>query len=197
MLVLGLTGVIAAGKSTVAGMFGELGAAVFDADAAVHALYRAEGVAPVGAAFPGVLQHGAVDRARLSALIAANPAALARLEAIVHPLVREREAAFRARAAEGGRRVAVLDIPLLFETGGEARVDATVVVTAPAAILRQRLSARGMDEASAAALAARQMSDEAKRRRAHFIVDTAGPLADTRRAVAALLRALSAVAAGR
>lgn len=192
MFVLGLTGTIAAGKSTVAAMFADFGVAVFDADRAVHALYGGEAVAPVGAVFPGVVVNGVVDRAALGARIADDPAALAKLEAIVHPLVREKENAFRTAAASSGRRVALLDIPLLFETGGEARVDAVIVVAAPEDVRRERIAARpGMTTARLEALIARQMDDAAKRRRAHFIVDTSGEIAATRRQVGGVLRALA------
>jgi dephospho-CoA kinase len=198
MLVLGLTGTLAAGKSTVAAMFAEMGVAVFDADAAVHALYRGEAVAPVGDAFPGVVTNGVVDRTKLGEKVASDRAALARLEAIVHPLVRAKENAFRADAATSGRRIALLDIPLLLEGGGENRVDAVVVATAPLEVRRQRIAARpGISAAKADALVARQMDDAEKRRRAHFVIDTNCDLAETRRAAAALLRAVAAIAAGR
>jgi dephospho-CoA kinase len=197
MLVLGLTGAIASGKSTVAAMFAEMGAAVFDADAAVHALYAGEAVAPIGAAFPGTTKDGTVDREALASKVAADPSALARLEGIVHPMVREAEAAFRAAAASSGRRVIVLDIPLLFETGGEARVDAVVAVTAPADVLSARALRRpGMTAERYAALTARQMSDADKRTRAHFVIDTSGPFAATRKQVADVMRAVAGMAAG-
>jgi dephospho-CoA kinase len=197
MLVLGLTGSAAMGKSTVAAMFAEAGVAVFDADKAVHALYRGEAAPLIEAAFPGTVIDGVVDRARLSARIVADKAALAKLEAIVHPLVRAREAAFRASAVASGRRMLLLDIPLLFETGGEGRVDGVIVVSAPAAVQRQRLLARpGMNEGALAALLARQMPDAEKRKRAHFIIDTGGPLAETRAAVADVLRATAGLAGG-
>jgi dephospho-CoA kinase len=197
MLVLGLTGSAAMGKSTVAAMFAEAGVAVFDADKAVHALYRGEAAPLIEAAFPGTVIDGVVDRARLSARIVADKAALAKLEAIVHPLVRAREAAFRASAIASGRRMLLLDIPLLFETGGEGRVDGVIVVSAPAAVQRQRLLARpGMNEGALAALLARQMPGAEKRKRAHFIIDTGGPLAETRAAVADVLRATAGLAGG-
>jgi dephospho-CoA kinase len=193
MLVLGLTGSLAMGKSTVTRMFAEEGAATHDADAAVHALYRGAAVAPIEAAFPGTTRDGAVDRAALAARVTGNPAALAALERIVHPLVRESEERFRAAA---GRRTLVLDIPLLLETGSEARVDAVVVVSARADIQRARILARpGMSEEKAAALLARQMPDQEKRARAHFIIDTSGSLATTQQEVRDLLRALAGRAA--
>ncbi|CAN5131977.1 dephospho-CoA kinase [soil metagenome] len=198
MLVLGLTGSLGMGKSTAATIFARAGAAVFDADRAVHLLYSGAAVAAVEAAFPGVAVDGVIDRARLATRLACDPAALSRLEAIVHPLVRAAETAFRARAAAEGCRVTVLDIPLLLETGGEGRVDAVVVVSTTAAIQRERALARpGMTEARFAALAARQMSDAEKRRRAHFVIDSGGPLVATAHQVADILRALAAAAAGR
>lgn len=198
MLTVGLTGVMASGKSTASTMFAELGAAVFNADAAVHALYAGEAVPLVEAAFPGSARGGVIDRDVLAGHVAGNPDALARLEAIVHPLVRGREEAFLAAALKDGRRVAVLDIPLLLETGGDARVDAVVVVSAPAEVLKHRaLKRKGMTEARYAALSARQWSDADKRARAHFVIDTSGDFPATRKQVADVLRALTATAAAR
>jgi dephospho-CoA kinase len=198
MLVIGLTGSIASGKSTVATMFAREGAATFDADAAVHALYAGRAAPLIAAAFPGTVEDGVVDRARLSARIVGDPAALARLEAIVHPLVRAAEVDFLARAAAAGRRIAVLDIPLLFETGRERGVDAVVVVSAPLAVRRERALRRpGVSEARFAALSERQMPDADKRARAHFIIDTTGPLEATHRQVRGVVRALTALAAGK
>ncbi len=191
MLVLGVTGSLAMGKSTVAAMFAERGAAVWSADDAVHALYAGAAVAPVGAAFSGVVRDGVVDRAALGAAVAGDAAALAKLEAIVHPLVRAAENEFRARVAAAGRRIMVLDVPLLLETGGERRVDAVVVVSASPEIQLARIAKRGMDATRAAALIARQMSDADKRRRAHFIVDTSGEMDNTRRQVGDVVRALA------
>lgn len=192
MIVLGLTGSIGMGKSTTARLFAEAGCAVYDADAAVHALYRGEAVAPIEAAFPGTTADGAVDRRRLAAAVLGDAAALARLEAIVHPLVQAREQAFRASARAAGARVAVLDIPLLFESGGEARVGPRVVVTAPEAVQRARVLARpGMDAPTLERILARQMPDADKRRRAHFLIDTSRGLDPARRAVAAILRAVA------
>jgi dephospho-CoA kinase len=196
MLVLGLTGSIASGKSTAAAMFAELGAAVFDADRAVHSLYAGKAVAPIEAAFPGATKNGAVDRAALLALIAEDRTALAKLEAIIHPLVREVEDVLRNEAAAAGRRLVVLDIPLLLETGGAARVDAVVVVTAPEAVRRERaLRREGMTEERYRALVARQMPDEEKRKRAHFVIDSTGSYEATRRQVADIVRSLAATAA--
>jgi dephospho-CoA kinase len=198
MLVLGLTGSLGMGKSTAAAMFARAGAAVFDADHAVHTLYAGAAVAPVQAAFPGVAVDGVIDRARLGARIAGDPAALARLEAFVHPLVRAAENDFRARAAAEGRRIAVLDVPLLLETGGEQRVDVVVVVSTTPSIQRERAFARaGMTEERFAALTARQMPDSEKRRRAHFIIDSGGPLVATAHQVADILRALAGAASAR
>jgi dephospho-CoA kinase len=195
MLVLGITGSLAMGKSTVAAMFAGFGAAVWNADAAVHALYAGAAVAPIGAAFPGTVRDGKVDRAALGARVADNPSELAKLEAIVHPLVHAGEDAFRARAAAAGRRVVVLDIPLLFETGAERRTDMVIVVSARPEIQAKRIADRGMDAARAAALMARQMSDADKRLRAHFIIDTSGELDATRRQVGDVMRALAGRAA--
>ena len=198
MLVLGLTGSLGMGKSTAAAVFARAGVAVFDADRVVHALYAGAAVPAIEAAFPGVAAGGAIDRTRLAARVAGDPAALKRLEAIVHPLVREAETAFRARAAGEGRRIALLDIPLLFETGGDARVDAVVVVSASPEIQRERVLARpGMTPERFEGLSARQMGDAEKRRRAHFIIDTGGPLIATAHQIGDLLRALAGTAAGR
>jgi dephospho-CoA kinase len=198
MLIVGLTGTIASGKSTAAATFAEMGAAVFDADRAVHALYAGRAAPAIERAFPGTVKNGVVDREALAARVVGDPAALAKLEAIVHPLVNEEEAAFRAKAAGDGRRVAVLDIPLLLETGGAGRVDAVVVVTAPEEVLKARALKRpGMDAARYAALIARQMSDVEKRARAHFIVDTGGDFAATLRQIAGVMRAIAGMAAGR
>ena len=200
MITLGLTGSIGMGKSTTAAFFGRCGAAVYDADAAVHALYRPGGAAvePVGRLFPAVVQAGAIDRSALGALVQNDPGALADLEAIVHPLVRAEEQRFRTEARAAGRRIAVLDIPLLLETGGEARVDVVVVASADAATQRARVLARpGMTKARFGVILARQMADADKRRRAHFIVDTGHGLAAAERSVDDIVRALAAAASGR
>jgi dephospho-CoA kinase len=196
MLILGITGSLAMGKSTVAAMFAGFGAAVWNADAAVHALYAGAAVEPIGAAFPGTVRDGKVDRAALGAKVAGNPAELAKLEAIVHPLVRAGEDTFRSRAAAAGRRVVVLDVPLLFETGAERRTDMVIVVSARSEIQAKRIADRGMDAARAAALMARQMSDAEKRLRAHFIIDTSGNLETSLRQVRDVMRALAGRAAG-
>lgn len=173
MIVLGLTGSAAMGKSATAKMFADEGVPVFDADAAVHRLYEGEAVAPVAAAFPDVVANGRIDRERLAARVLNNSEALRRLEEIVHPFVRAARERFLAEADAGGAKVAVLDIPLLFETGGDKRVDAVLVVTAPADVQRRRLLERpGMTEEKIAGILARQMPDAEKRRRADFVVDT-------------------------
>jgi dephospho-CoA kinase len=190
--VVGLTGSIGMGKSTTAAMFKTRGVPVHDADAAVHRLYRGRAVAPIESAFPGVTADGAVDRGRLSERVLGNPEALARLEAIVHPLVRDSETAFMARNRAAGRAVVLIDVPLLFESGGAGRVDAVLVVTASAAIQRRRVLARpGMTEAKLVAILARQLPDPDKRQRAHFLVDTGHGLTAAERQVEAILRALS------
>jgi dephospho-CoA kinase len=194
MMVLGLTGSAAMGKSTVAAMFRAAGVPVFDADRVVHELYAGEAAPLIEAAFPGTARDGTVDRAALRARVLGDDAAMEKLESIVHPLVRARELAFRERAAKAGMRRIVLDIPLLFETGGEDRVDAVAVVSAPAEVQQARLRERGLDEAAIAALLARQVPDAEKRRRAHFVIDTGGAMEATRRAVGDVLRALAGAA---
>jgi len=191
MRVLGLTGSAAMGKSTVARMFAEAGIPVFDADRAVHQLYAAEAAPLVEQAFPGTTRDGVVDRSALRARVLGDAAAIKKLEALVHPLVRAREAAFRAGAEKAGAPLVVLDIPLLLETGGEDRVDWVAVVSAPADLQRSRLRERGLDDAAIEGIRARQMPDADKRRRAHFIIDTGVSLAATRRAVGDVLRALA------
>lgn len=195
MIVVGLTGSIGMGKSTTAAMFAAEGVPVYDADAEVHALYARGGaaVAPIEAAFPGVVVDGAVDRTRLSQRVVGQPEALKRLEAIVHPLVGESRAGFFETARARGADVVVLDIPLLFETGGEKRVDAVVVVSAPPDIQRRRVLARpGMDEAKLDAILARQMADVEKRARAHFVIDTGQGLDHARAQVRDVLTRLRA-----
>jgi dephospho-CoA kinase len=198
MLILGLTGSVGMGKSTAAGMFAEHGIPAFNADEAVHRLYRGAGVVPVEAAFPGVAVDGVIDRERLAARVIGDPAAIGRLEKIVHPLVREMENAFRAKAAGEGRRALLLDIPLLLETKGEHRVDVVIVVSAPAAIQRERVLSRpGASLERFEALLKRQLPDAEKRRRAHFIIDTSGPFDATRRQIGDIIRAVGSIAAGR
>ncbi len=175
MRIIALTGGIGMGKSTAAAAFRRARIPVFDADATVHALQARGGraVKAIERAFPGTVRHGAVDREALRRAVLGNPEALRRLEAIVHPLVRQAEHAFIARARRRGARVVVLDIPLLFETGGESRADRVVVVSAPPRVQAARLSKRGlMSERQIAAVLARQMPDREKRRRADVVVPT-------------------------
>jgi dephospho-CoA kinase len=175
MIVLGLTGSIGMGKSTTTAMFADLGALVWNADEAVHALYARGGAAvgSVGEAFPGVVIDGAVDRTRLAEALGRDDEAFRRLEAIVHPLVVKGRLEALAAAEARGIRLAVLDIPLLFETGGDAAVDAVVVVTAPASVQAARVLARpGMTRERFEAILARQLPDTEKRRRADFLIDT-------------------------
>jgi dephospho-CoA kinase len=191
MFILGLTGSIAMGKSTTARLFAEEGVPVYDADAAVHRLYEGEAAPVIEAAFPGSTKDGKVDRAALSQQIVGNAEKLKFLESIVHPLVGEVRDAFLADAKAAGAKVAVLDIPLLFETGGESRVDAVVVVSAPAEIQRARMLERGIPEDRLDALLARQMPDAEKRRRADFVVDTSGGIESARQQVRAILAAVA------
>ncbi|WP_137127056.1 dephospho-CoA kinase [Roseomonas sp. HF4] len=175
MIVLGLTGGIGMGKSTATATFRRMAVPVFDADAAVHRLQARGGraVGPIGEAFPGAVVDGRVDREVLRRLVLGDPGALKRLERIIHPLVREEERRFLAHARRGGRRLVVLDVPLLLETGGEARVDRVVVVSAPAAVQRARVLRRpGMTGERLAAIRARQMPDAEKRRHADHVVQT-------------------------
>jgi dephospho-CoA kinase len=192
MRVIGLTGSIGMGKSTTARMFRARGVPVHDADRAVHRIYEGPAVGALEAAFPGISADGAIDRVRLSERVSRDAQALARLEAIVHPLVRESEAAFLEKSRREGRPLAVIDVPLLLETGGEERVDFTLVVTAAPAIQRLRVLARpGMDEPKLRSLLARQMPDAEKRRRAHFVVDTGRGHAAAGRQIDDILRALA------
>ena len=173
MFVLGLTGSLGMGKSTTAGFFAELGVPVHDADATVHRLYKAEAVAPIEAAFPGTTVNGEVDREKLAKRVLDDPAAIKKLEEIVHPLVRAAEEHFLTEAERKNARVAVLDIPLLFETGGDRRCDAVVVVSAPGDVQHARIFERpGMTAQKFSAIAANQMPDAEKRKRADFVVDT-------------------------
>jgi dephospho-CoA kinase len=188
MIVLGLTGSIGMGKSTVEGFFAKSGVPVYDADAAVHRLYAADAVPLIEIAFPGTVRDGIVDRTRLGARVVGDPEALRRLEAIVHPLVRRAEEKFLAQAEAAGAPIAVVSIPLLFETGGDKRCDAVVVVSAPAETQRARVLRRpGMTEEKFTGLLAKQMPDAEKRRRADFVVDTAQDFDATRAQVRAIL----------
>lgn len=193
MIIVGLTGSIGMGKSTTAKMFAEEGVPVYDADAAVHALYAPGGAAvePIEAAFPGVTGPGGVDRAKLSHRVVGKPDELKKLEAIVHPLVGATRGSFFEGAVAKGADIVVLDIPLLFETGGEKAVDAVVVVSAPEHVHRKRVLEReGMDEAKLDAILARQMHDVEKRARAHFVVDTSQGLDHARDQVREILATL-------
>jgi dephospho-CoA kinase len=173
MIILGLTGSIGMGKSTTAKLFAEAGVPVYDADATVHRLYEGEAVAAIEAAFPGTTVDGKVDRTRLSARVVQDPAAMKQLEAIVHPMLGASRQKFLDDAEHSGAPVAVVDVPLLYETGGEKRVDAVVVVTTAAENQRQRILARdNMTAEKLDAILARQLPDAEKRKRADFVVDT-------------------------
>ncbi len=180
MLILGLTGSMAMGKSTAAARFRERGIPVFDADAYVHDLYTGAAVAPISQAFPHVVEDGKVDRHRLSAHLQAHPEDFKRLEAIVHPLVRQAERNFILQARDAGKSLVVLEVPLLFETGMAELVDVTVVVSAPQAVQEARILARpGMTREKLQALLSRQMPDSEKRHLADYVVDTSGPISQT------------------
>ena len=190
MFIIGLTGSLGMGKSTTARFFAEEGVPVHDADAVVHRLYESEAAAAIEAAFPGTTVAGKVDRARLGARVLDDAAALERLEAIVHPLVRDAERRLLAEAQARGDNVVVLDIPLLYETGADQRVDAVVVVSASPEMQRARVLERpGMSADKLEAILARQMPDAEKRRRADFVVDTSLGFAAARRQVRAILDA--------
>lgn len=194
MLVLGLTGSIGMGKSATARWFAAEGIPVHEADQAVHRLYEGEAVAAVEQAFPETLVSGRVDRERLGRQVLDNPVALARLEGLIHPLVRAAERRFLAAASAGGARIVVLDIPLLFETAGEGRVDAVVVVTAPADVQRERVLGRpGMTPGKFESILVKQIPDAEKRRRAHFVVDTSRSFDSARAQVRGILRAVAVI----
>ena len=194
MIVVGVTGSIAAGKSTVAKAFAASGAAVFDADAEVWAFYQAEGLARMQALFPSAVVDGRVDRARLSALAAEDRGALKALEALVHPEVAARRRKFLAAAEARGVRIVAAEIPLLFETRGEAEVDVVLVVDAPVEVRRARALQRSrMTDEKFDSIEARQTPAAEKRRRAHFVVDAVGVIENTQAQVSAFLRALAAV----
>jgi dephospho-CoA kinase len=188
MVVIGLTGSIGMGKSTAARFFAELGVPVLDADAVVHKLYEGDAVQAVEAAFPGSTSDGKVDRVKLGQQVIGDPAAMKRLEQVVHPLYRQAERRFLAQAEAAGAKVALLDVPLLLETGGDTRVDAVVVVSAPAEMQRARLTSRaGMTLDKLEALLAKQMPDADKRARADFVVDTSHDFEVTRAQVRKIL----------
>jgi len=180
VLIIGLTGGIGMGKSTAAARFKAHGIAVIDADAEVHRLYAGLAVPLIEAAFPGTTGPAGVDRARLAAAVLADPAGFKRVEAIIHPLVVEAERAVLHAEKQRGAAMAVLEVPLLLETGGHARVDVVVVVSAPADVQRRRVLPRpGMTPEKLDQILARQMPDAEKRKLADFVVDTSGPLAET------------------
>ncbi len=188
MLIIGLTGSIGTGKSTAAARFRTGGIAVSDADAIVHALYDGEAVPFVEVAFPGVTFEGRVDRGRLAAALVADPGGFARLEVIVHPLVRKAQRAFLQYEKARGARIAVLEVPLLFETGADALVDVTVVTSASRETQRARVLARpGMTSDKLDTLLARQIPDGEKLGRADFVVDTNGSIADSEVQVDAII----------
>ena len=181
MIILGLTGSIGMGKSTTAKLFAEAGVPVYDADAAVHRLYEGEAVPAIEAAFPGTTVDGKVDRARLSALVVHDPAAMKQLERIVHPMLGASRKKFLDQAERSGAPVAVVDVPLLYETAGENRVDAVVVVTTSPEVQRERILARdNMTGEKLDAILARQLPDSEKRKRADFVVDTSHGLEPVR-----------------
>jgi len=195
MIIVGLTGSIGMGKSTTSAMFQAEGVPVYDADAAVHALYAKGGAAvePVEAAFPGVVTDGAIDRAKLSAHVVGQPEALKRLETIVHPLVGESRKVFFEAALGANAPLVILDIPLLFETGGERNVAAVIVVSAPEAIQRERVMARpDMTAEKLDAILARQLPDAEKRARADIVIDTSKGLDSAREQVRAAIAKLLA-----
>jgi dephospho-CoA kinase len=181
MIILGLTGSIGMGKSTTAKLFAEAGVPVYDADATVHLIYEGEAAPAIEAAFPGTTVDGKVDRAKLSAQVLHDAAAIKRLEQIVHPMLGAYHQRFLRDAEQSGAPAAVVDVPLLFETGGEKRVDAVVVVTTSPDIQRQRILARdNMTAEKLDAILARQLPDAEKRKRADFVVDTSHGLEPVR-----------------
>jgi dephospho-CoA kinase len=191
MIILGLTGSIGMGKSTAASMFADAGVPIYSADEAVHRLYSGQASSLIEAAFPGMVADGTVDRKKLSAAVLGKPEELKKLEAIIHPLVHEEETAFLERARANGADIALLDIPLLFETGAEKRVDKVAVVSAPAEIQRERVLSRpGMSEEKFEAILARQMPDAEKRLRADFIIDSSGGFDETRQQIESIIAEL-------
>ena len=199
MILVGLTGSIGMGKSETAKMFAAEGIPVYDADAAVHKLYAKGGAAvePIGAAFPDAIIDGAVDRAALSKAVLGNPEAFKKLESVIHPLVAKVQLDWLAARREEGARIVVLDIPLLFETGGETRVDKVVVVSAPAHVQRARVLARpDMSEQKLDAIVAKQVPDEVKRAKADFVVDSSQGLEHARQQVRAIIKELEGLTEG-
>jgi dephospho-CoA kinase len=197
VIIIGLTGSIGMGKTTTAGLFAARGIPVFDADAEVHRLYAGPLAARVGAAFPGVVDQGSVNRAKLAARVTGDREALARLEAIVHPAVRAAEGAFLDKARLDHAMAAVLDIPLLFETGRDRDVDCIIVVSAPADVQRARVLARpGMTQERFNAILARQLPDAEKRIRADHVIDTSTGVEAARTAVDGILEGIAGGKAG-
>ena len=191
MIVIGLTGSIGMGKTTTAKLFAEEGVPVCDSDAVVHDLYQTEAVGPIANIFPDAVKDGTVDRDRLSTILREYPAQFPALENIVHPLVRAKQDAFVEAQRGNGERFALLDIPLLFETKAEARVDAVVVVSCAAEIQRQRVLSRpGMTEEKFQMILGRQMPDGEKRKKADFLINTGRGIEDARTQVRAVLDAL-------
>ncbi len=191
MIVIGLTGSIGMGKTTTAGMFRDAGIPVNDSDAVVHDLYRTDAVKPVGEAFPGSIREGAIDRVELARQLSLDPGGFSRLEAVVHPLVRDREKQFLERQRLAGADLVLLDIPLLFETGAEKRVDVVVVATCDPQIQRQRVLARpGMTEEKFKLILNRQLPDSQKRDRADFLVDTGCGLDQAKKRVEQIINLL-------
>lgn len=191
MIVIGLTGSIGMGKTTAAKMFAEMGVPIYSADDAVHRLYAGRAAPLIEKAFPGTVTNGVVDRQKLSAQVLGNAKALKQLEAIVHPLVRQEEAAFMDKAIKEKADIVLLDIPLLFETGAEHRVDKIVVVSAPEEIQRQRVLARPeMTIEKLESILARQMPDAQKREKADYIIDTSGSFEATRQQIENILKNL-------
>ena len=189
MMIVGLTGSIGMGKSTTAKLFAEAGVPVYDADATVHQLYEGEAAPAIEAAFPGTTAGGKVDRQKLSARVVHDPAAMKQLEQIVHPMLGASRQKFFADAERAGAPVAVVDVPLLYETGGEKRVDAVVVVTTSAENQRARIMARGtMTSEALDSILARQLPDAEKRRRADFVVDTSHGLDPVRAQIRDILQ---------
>lgn len=192
MLVIGLTGSIGMGKTTAAKRIADHGIAVFDADAEVHRLYEGDAAPAIEDAFPGTVIDGRVDRARLAEAVLGDTEKLGRLEAIVHPMVWAAEREFLRRERDRGAEIAVLEIPLLFETGADKRVDVTIVVTAPEDIQRQRVLARpGMSAQKLDAILSQQVPDVEKRERADFVVETAGPVEETGEKIDRIIESLS------
>jgi dephospho-CoA kinase len=194
MILIGLTGSIAMGKSTVGAMFAAMGAPVFDADMVVHSFYASKDAQRIGTEFPGVMREGVVDRGRLGEYVLGDDGAMARLEAIVHPVVEAARLSFLRRAAAGRARQAVVDLPLLLETGADRTVDVIAVVSAAAAVQKARALGRpGMTVERFKSILSRQTPDREKRRRAHFVIDTGGALEATREQAFDVLRCTAAM----